>query len=92
MVETFPCPCCGYKTFSHKPNGSYDICEVCFYEDNPNQLEEPDYKGGANPMSLRQAQQNFLKFGACDREMLRNVRPPAKDEQRDENWKPLDNK
>lgn len=26
---------------------------------------------------------------ACDKEMLRNVRPPAKDEERDENWKPL---
>jgi hypothetical protein len=92
MVETFPCPCCGYKTFRHNPNGSYDICEVCFWEDDPIQLKEPDYEGGANPMSLRQGQQNLLEFGACDREFLRNVRPPVKDEHRDENWKPIDNK
>jgi hypothetical protein len=88
VIETFACPCCGYKTFDHEPNGSYDICGVCFWEDDPIQLEDPDYEGGANSMSLRQAQRNFLEFGACDREMLRNVRPPTKDEQRDENWKP----
>jgi hypothetical protein len=92
VIQSFACPCCGYKTFDHEPNGSYDICSVCFWEDDPIQLEDPDYEGGANPMSLRQAQQNFLEFGACDREMLRNVRPPAKDEERDENWRPLANK
>lgn len=91
-MKTFACPCCGYKTFDHEPDGSYNICGVCFWEDDPIQLEDPDYEGGANPMSLRQAQRNFLEFGACSREMLRNVRPPAKPEQRDENWKPLDNK
>lgn len=92
VIQTFTCPCCGYKTFDHEPNGSYDICGVCFWEDDPIQLEDPDYEGGANPMSLRQAQQNFLEFGACDRDMLPNVRKAAKDEQRDENWKPLDRK
>ncbi len=88
--EKFACPCCGYKTFNHEPNGSFDICLVCFWEDDPIQLNDPDYKGGANPMSLRQAQQNFLEFGACDREMLQNVRQPFADEQRDVRWKPLD--
>jgi hypothetical protein len=89
-TEKFACPCCGYKTFSHVANGSYDICLVCFWEDDPIQLENPDYEGGANPMSLRQAQRNFLEFGACDKDMLRNVRQPTKDELRDENWRPLD--
>jgi hypothetical protein len=92
VIKTFACPCCGYRTFDYEPNGSYNICGVCFWEDDPIQLEDPDYKGGANPMSLRQAQRNFLEFGACDRDMLRNVRPPTKDEQRDENWKPLKTK
>jgi hypothetical protein len=92
IEERFACPCCGYKTFYTAPDGSYDICDVCFWEDDPIQLADPDYEGGANLMSLRQAQQNFLEFGACDRDMLRNVRPPTKDELRDENWKPLDNK
>lgn len=30
----YKCPCCGYYTFDEKPNGNYDICEVCFWEDN----------------------------------------------------------
>lgn len=86
----FACPCCGYKTFREKPNGSYDICEVCFWEDDPIQLDEPDYEGGANTVSLKQGQKNFSEFGACEREMIKNVRQPNRDEQRDENWKPLE--
>ncbi|WP_208025565.1 CPCC family cysteine-rich protein [Niastella caeni] len=31
----FGCPCCGYKTFKHEPNGSYDICLVCYWENDP---------------------------------------------------------
>lgn len=89
-IQKFACPCCGYKTFDSKPDGSYNICPVCFWEDDPIQLNNPDYEGGANPMSLRQAQKNFLDFGACDRNMLQNVRQHAKDEHRDENWQPLD--
>ena len=87
--EKYACPCCGYKTFEHEPNGSFDICPVCFWEDDPVQLDDPDYEGGANPMSLRQAQQNFIEFRACDKEMLSNVRQATTDEQRDEDWKPL---
>lgn len=92
IIEKYACPCCGYKTFDHEPNGSYSICPVCFWEDDPIQLEDPDYEGGANSVSLRQAQQNFLEFGACERAMLRNVRQPSTDEQRDEDWKPLERK
>ncbi len=65
---------------------------MCYWEDDPIQLNDPDFESGANTMSLRQAQRNFIEFGACDREMLHNVRQPSKDEQRDENWKPLDRK
>ncbi len=91
MVESkFPCPCCGYKTLIEPPNGSYTICEVCFWEDDPIQFSNPDYKGGANRVSLRQGQKNFIEFGACEREMLKNVRQPLKDEQHDESWKPLE--
>lgn len=34
------CPCCGYYTFDEKPSGTYDICEVCFWEDDPIQLDD----------------------------------------------------
>ena len=89
VTEKFACPCCGYKTFEEKPNGTYDICQVCFWEDDPIQLDDPNYEGGANRVSLRQGQKNFVEFGACEREMIKNVRQATKDEQRDENWKLL---
>jgi len=86
----FPCPCCGHKTFEEKPNGSYDICPVCFWEDDLVQLDDPDYEGGANPTSLKQAQKNFINFNACDEGMKQNVRQPATDEPKDKDWKPCE--
>jgi hypothetical protein len=86
----FTCPCCGYKTFSHPPNGSFEICEVCFWEDKEAQLEDPDFRGGANKVSLRQGQLNFLEFGASQKQMISNVRSPNDSEPKDENWKHLD--
>jgi hypothetical protein len=85
--DKFACPCCGYKTLGEKPGGTYNICEVCFWEDDPVQLDEPDYEGGANRVSLKQGQRNFQEFGACNRDMVKNVRRPNLDEGRDDNWR-----
>lgn len=85
--DKFNCPCCGYRTLREKPGGTYNICEVCFWEDDPIQLDDPEYEGGANRVSLRQGQKNFQEFGACERDMIKNVRPPNSDESRDEGWK-----
>lgn len=85
----FACPCCGFKTFREKPNGSYYICQVCFWEDDPIQLLDSNYENGANKVSLSQGQRNFMEFGACEREMIKHVIPPTMDEQRDQDWKPL---
>lgn len=89
MSEKFTCPCCGYKTLSEKASGTYEICEVCYWEDDDIQLEDPTYEGGANIVSLIQAQKNFLEFGACEREMMQFVRQPFEDEPKDELWKPV---
>ena len=89
-IQKFTCPCCGHKTFDQEVNGHYDICPVCFWEDDPIQFEDPTYEGGANQVSLRQGQLNFIEFGACEVEMKINVRLPNKDEPKDENWKPYD--
>jgi len=86
-MGNFACPCCGYKTFSERQNGTYDICPVCFWEDDPIQLADPDYEGGANRVSLRQGQLNFKEYGACEKEMINYVRQPKKEEKRDDNWK-----
>lgn len=79
-IMKFACPCCGYKTFSHEPDGSYNICGVCYWEDDPLQLEDPDYEGGANRVSLRQAQKNFQSMGTCEQDMKMWVRKTAPDE------------
>ena len=87
-MENFPCPCCGYKTFyGEKPNGNYEICPVCFWEDDPIQSADINYAGGANSVSLKQAKQNFLEFGASKKEMIRNTRKPKPNEERNIDWK-----
>lgn len=89
-MEKYTCPCCGYKTLTEEPPGTYDICRVCFWEDDDTQYYDPDYKDGVNDVSLRQAQKNFKNFGACKKDSVKYVRKPKKDEERDENWVPLE--
>ena len=48
------CPVCG-KAYVEE----YDICEVCNWENDPVQLYKPDLAGGANKMSLHQAQKAY---------------------------------
>jgi hypothetical protein len=82
-VETpqrFPCSCCGYLTMVRKPGGTFDLCPVCFWEDDPIQIEDHDCEGGANIVSLRQAQ-HFREFGASERQFVDKVRPPHRDEE-----------
>ncbi len=76
----YKCPCCGNYTFKNEPDGSYDICPVCFWEDDIVQLEDQNYEGGANRVSLLQARNNYLEFGACELEMIKDVRLPLEDE------------
>lgn len=76
----YKCPCCGYYTFNERPSGNYDICPVCFWEDDPIQLNDSSYKGGANRVSLLQARKNFKEFGACERSMMKYTRMPNEDE------------
>ena len=46
------CPVCHNYHFS-KIN-SYEICPICGWEDDLIQLEDPDFKGGANKLSLNE--------------------------------------
>ncbi|WP_040393907.1 CPCC family cysteine-rich protein [Cellvibrio sp. BR] len=57
----YSCPCCGYLTLDHQANGTFQICELCSWEDDLIQNEDPDYEGGANGICLREAQHLFLK-------------------------------
>ena len=65
------CPCCRHMT----DPGDWEICRVCYWENDPSQRRYPDQPGGANRVSLRQGQANFVEFGAAERAMLPYVRP-----------------
>lgn len=88
-VPRLPCPCCGYLMFGEPP-GSYDICKICFWEDDDIQLRFPKLAGGANKPSLMEAQRNFAEFGECEIRLLQYVRPPTPEDIRDLDWRPVD--
>nr|WP_078611001.1 MULTISPECIES: CPCC family cysteine-rich protein [Streptomyces] len=89
MTLKYPCVCCGHLTMEESP-GSYEICPVCFWEDDAVQLRWPDWAAGANRTSLIKAQQNFQGYGACDERAMEHVRPPGDDEPFDPSWRPID--
>jgi hypothetical protein len=63
-----------------KPPGTFAVCPVCFWEDDEAQFRNPTYTGGANQVSLAEAQKNFVEYGAIAREFRDRVRPPTPDE------------
>lgn len=53
------CACCGHYTL---PKDSiFEICEVCGWQDDEVQNEKPDYRGGANQMSLNEAKAAYKR-------------------------------
>jgi hypothetical protein len=87
-----PCPCCGHLVFDLADGwpGSFALCPVCFWEDDAVQFRWPDVEGGANVVSLLDAQRNFRDFGACEQSSRKHVRPPRADEPVDPAWRPID--
>ncbi|QIG53715.1 hypothetical protein G6N82_05710 [Altererythrobacter sp. BO-6] len=61
-----PCPCCGFLTIGEP--ASYEVCEVCLWEDDGQGEDDLEaVRGGPNgAFSLSQARLNFEQFGAYD--------------------------
>lgn len=72
----YRCPCCHCLTLETR--GDFDICDVCYWEDDGQDNHDADVvRGGPNGvLSLAQARVNYLEFGACERSMIENVRLP----------------
>src|SRR5882724_10609169 len=72
----YRCPCCHYKTLGER--GGYDICPVCFWEDDGQDNDDAatDRVFGPNQISLKQARENFRRFGACNKQSIQRVRLP----------------
>jgi Cysteine-rich CPCC len=78
--KTYRCPCCKFKTLLGR--GHYEICPVCFWEDDGQDEHDSDeVRGGPNrSLSLRVAQDNFRRFRAVEERFLVHVRGPESDE------------
>ncbi len=78
---TFPCPCCGYRTFPvPREDAIAYICPVCFWENDvfdPGEDQPSDENRG---MTLRQGREAFRRLGAVSEEFLQYVREPLPEE------------
>jgi hypothetical protein len=74
------CPCCGLKTLGER--GGYEICAVCFWEDDGQDDDDADeVLGGPNgDLSLTVARANYRAFGASCKQYLPHVRQPLPEE------------
>mgnify|MGYP003571362099 CR=1 FL=1 len=59
MISKFKCPCCGNLTLSEER--MFEICDVCGWEDDNVQFDNPDFAGGANFFSLNKYRELYLQ-------------------------------
>jgi Cysteine-rich CPCC len=72
----FACPCCRTRTL--RTRSGFEICPVCFWEDDgQDDPDADDVRGGPNgSLSLSDARTNFATFGAWDKASIGSVRSP----------------
>lgn len=68
-IQLSPCPCCGYNTI--KQIGHYNICPVCYWEDDGGRDENAF--SSANSMTLKEAKFNFQNLGVMSERFLEIV-------------------
>lgn len=77
----YPCPCCASLTLGER--GGYEICPVCFWEDDGQDDPHADEVwGGPNGrLSLTSARENYRRIGASEGHGhgggVRGRRPPS---------------
>jgi hypothetical protein len=72
MTTLVQCDCCDYFTI---PKGEdYEICPVCFWEQDAFGITEDDLESGANHgMTLKEGRENFKVTGACQERFIDKV-------------------
>ncbi|MCP4915422.1 MAG: hypothetical protein GY913_00735 [Proteobacteria bacterium] len=84
-----PCPCCGHLTLRER--GGFEICPVCFWEDDgQDDVDAHVDRGGPNRGTLWEARSNFLELGACEEVAKQHARRPTPDEPQTRHWALLD--
>ena len=87
-LAEFACPVCGHYTIFERYD--WEICPVCFWEDDV--LDEPgkDNESPANGhLKLSEAQANYILFGCVRLENKKDIRLARPDEAKDPDWQPL---
>jgi hypothetical protein len=76
----FPCPCCGSRTLGEL--ACYEICPVCFWEDDGQGDNDADLvRGGPNRhLSLTVARESFNRIGTPAPRDLAHARPATETE------------
>jgi hypothetical protein len=73
----YKCSCCGFYTLREE---SDDICQVCGWQEDIVQREDPNFVGGPNEVSLNQARENYILFGASEKRFICKGRKPFAEE------------
>jgi|GEM_PF-108488 len=74
-VKRYKCPCCGYYTFGRYPDGKFDICPVCLWEDETGYTDDDVYSE-ANRKTLGEARRSYDRCGACEERLVDRTREP----------------
>ncbi|MFB9845542.1 CPCC family cysteine-rich protein [Mucilaginibacter ginsenosidivorans] len=69
--QLISCPCCGYKTLPTR--SEYDICMVCYWEDDGLSGSDANRYSSVNKMTLDDVKRNFENLGVIAVEFLRHV-------------------
>ena len=74
------CDCCGYNTLDSK--WEFEICPVCFWEDNVHAYEEPDviHYNPNHSTSLMRARHNYARIGCYHPDYAHDVRQALPEE------------
>ncbi|MGE3774322.1 MAG: CPCC family cysteine-rich protein [Gammaproteobacteria bacterium] len=80
IEATYRCPCCRALTLCGR--GGFEICSVCYWEDDGQDDRDADeVRGGPNgTLSLSSARANYQRHGASEAGFVGSVRQPLPQE------------
>ena len=77
----YPCPCCGFRTYSVPPAEDIAyICPVCLWENDAFISSDDEPSDENHGLTLRQGWENVRLYGVCDPRLARDARPPQPSE------------
>jgi hypothetical protein len=76
-------------TFDEKL-GSDDICDICYWQDDIISYSEPQIAIGPNKVSLVQAQENYIKFGASEEGLKKYIKFINNNYTKNKQWRVID--